>query len=64
MAEGHGLHTLLTLNGWTDHREPMKDEIKLVTTFLLLNFSVVALAVAGYQKAGMNFSAVLSHLVG
>ena len=47
-----------------DHRELMKDEIKLVTTFLLLNFFVVALAVAGYQKAGMNFSAVVSNLGG
>ena len=42
----------------------MKDEIKLVTAFLLLNFSVVILAIAGYQKAGMNFGAVLSHLKG
>ena len=47
-----------------DHHELMRDEIKLVTTFLLLNFSVVALAVAGYQKAGMNLSAVVSHLGG
>ena len=42
----------------------MKDEIKLVTAFLALNFSVVILAVARYQKAGMDLSAVLSHLGG
>ena len=42
----------------------MKDEIKLVTTFLLLNFSIVFVVIAGYQKAGMNLSAVLSHLRG
>ena len=42
----------------------MKDEIKLVTAFLMLNFSIVILAVAGYQKAGMNLGAVLNHLKG
>ena len=42
----------------------MKDEIKLVTAFLMLNFSIGILAVAGYQKAGMNLGAVLSHLKG
>ncbi len=40
----------------------MKDDIKLVTTFLVLNFSVVALAIAGYQKSGMRLGAVFSHL--
>ena len=40
----------------------MKDDIKLVTAFLVLNFSVVALAIAGYQKSGMRLGAVLSHL--
>ena len=40
----------------------MKDDIKLVTAFLVLNFSVVALAIAGYQKSGMRLSAVFSHL--
>ena len=40
----------------------MKDDIKLVTAFLVLNFSVVALAIAGYQKSGMQLGAVLSHL--
>jgi hypothetical protein len=42
----------------------MKDEFTLVTAFLILNFSVVALAIVGYQKSGMRFSAVLSHLTG
>ena len=40
----------------------MNDDIKLVMAFLLLNFSVVVLAVAGYQKAGMDLGAVLDHL--
>jgi hypothetical protein len=40
----------------------MKDDIKLVTAFLVLNFSVVALAIAGYQKSGMRLGAVFSHL--
>ena len=53
MADGHGLNTSLTVSRMADHRELMKDEIKLVTTFLLLNFSVVALAVAGYQKLSL-----------
>ncbi len=42
--------------------DDMKDDIKLVTAFLVLNFSVVALAIAGYQKSGMRLGAVLSHL--
>ena len=40
----------------------MRDELKLITAFLMLNFSVVALAIAGYQKSGMRLGAVLSHL--
>ena len=40
----------------------MKDDIKLVTAFLVLNVSVVALAIAGYQKSGMRLGAVFSHL--
>jgi len=40
----------------------MRDELKLITAFLVLNFSVVALAIAGYQKSGMRLGAVLSHL--
>ena len=42
----------------------MTDESKLIAAFLALNFSVVALAVAAYQKSGMDFGAVLSHLKG
>ena len=42
--------------------DTMKDDIKLVTAFLVLNFSVVALAIAGYQKSGMRLGAVFSHL--
>ena len=40
----------------------MKDEIKLTFAFLALNAGVIALAVAGYSKGGMNISAVLQHL--
>ena len=40
----------------------MRDELKLITAFLVLNFSVVALAIAGYLKSGMSLDAVLSHL--
>ena len=40
----------------------MRDELKLITAFLVLNFSVVALAIAVYQKSGMRLDAVLSHL--
>ena len=42
----------------------MTDESKLIAAFLVLNFSVVALAVAAYQKSGMDFGSVLSHLKG
>ena len=45
-----------------DQIERMRDELKLITAFLVLNFSVVALAIAGYQKSGMRLDAVLSHL--
>ena len=62
MADGHGLNTSLTVSGMADQGELMKDEIKLVTAFLVLNFSVVALAIAGYQKSGMRLGAVFSHL--
>ena len=47
-----------------DQRWAMNDESKLVAAFLALNLSVVALVVAGYQKSGMDFGAVLSHLRG
>ena len=40
----------------------MNDEIKLVTAFLALNAGVIALAVAGYAKGGMNIGAVFQHL--
>jgi len=42
----------------------MKDEIKLVAAFLALNAGVIALAVAGYAKGGMNIGSVISHLGG
>lgn len=45
-----------------DQIASMRDELKLITAFLVLNFSVVALAIAGYQKSGMRLGAVLSHL--
>ncbi len=40
----------------------MKDEVKLVAAFLALNAGVIALAVAGYTKGGMNIGSVISHL--
>ena len=40
----------------------MNVEVKLVAAFLALNAGVIALAVAGYAKGGMNISAVLQHL--
>ena len=42
----------------------MNDESKLVAAFLALNLGVVVLVVAAYQKSGMDFGAVLSHLKG
>ena len=36
--------------------------MKLAGAFLALNAAVIALAVAGYVKSGMNFVAVLEHL--
>ena len=55
-------NTLATIVPSIDQVVDMKDEIKLVTAFLVLNFSVVALAIAGYQKSGMRLGAVFSHL--
>ena len=55
-------NTLATIVPSIDQIVVMKDEIKLVTAFLALNFSVVALAIAGYQKSGMRLGAVFSHL--
>ena len=40
----------------------MKEEAKLVVAFLALNAGVIALAVAGYTKGGMNIGSVISHL--
>ena len=40
----------------------MQDDIKLVTAFLVLNAGVIAIAIAGYTKGGMNIGAVLQHL--
>ena len=40
----------------------MKDEVKLVVAFLALNAGVIALAVAGYTKGGMNIGSVIGHL--
>ena len=42
--------------------QPMKDEVKLVAAFLVLNAGVIALAIAGYAQGGMNIRAVLQHL--
>ena len=55
-------NTLATIVPSIDQVVVMKDEFKLVTAFLVLNFSVVVLAIAGYQKAGMRLGAVFSHL--
>ena len=40
----------------------MNEEIKLIAAFLALNAGVIALAVAGYTKGGMDISAVVQHL--
>ena len=40
----------------------MQDDIKLIAAFLALNAGVVAIAIAGYTKGGMNIGAVLQHL--
>ena len=55
-------NTLATIVPSIEQVVVMKDEFKLVTAFLVLNFSVVALAIAGYQKSGMRLGAVFSHL--
>ena len=39
----------------------MKDDTKLVAAFLALNAGVIALAIAGYTKGGMNIGAVLDY---
>ena len=58
------MKTLVTIESTIVHIWVMKDEFKLIAAFLVLNLSVVALAIMGYQKSGMRFSAVLSHLTG
>ena len=58
------MKTLVTIESTIGHIWTMKNEFKLVTAFLVLNLSVVALAIAGYQKSGMRLSDVLSHLTG
>ena len=40
----------------------MEDDVKLTIAFLALNAGVIALAIAGYSKAGMNIGAVIQHL--
>ena len=45
-----------------DQIASMRDDLKLIAAFLLLNLSVIAIAIAGYQKSGMHLDAVLSHL--
>ena len=59
-----GLNTLATVAPVAGQRWEMNDESKLVAAFLALNLSVVVLVVAAYQKSGMDFGAVLSHLKG
>ena len=58
------MKTLVTIESTIGHIKIMKNEFKLVAAFLVLNLSVVALAIVGYQKSGMRLSAVLSHLMG
>ena len=43
------MKTLVTIESTIGHIGLMKDEIKLITAFLVLNLSVVALAIVGYQ---------------
>ena len=40
----------------------MEDDVKLAIAFLALNAGVIALAIAGYSKGGMNLGAVIQHL--
>ena len=40
----------------------MNNEVKLVAAFLTLNAGVIALAIVGYSKGGMNLGAVIRHL--
>ena len=40
----------------------MHNDIKPVAAFLILNAGVIAIAIAGYTKGGMNIGAVLQYL--
>tara|TARA_B100001063_G_scaffold214186_1_gene214254 strand:- start:8 stop:136 length:129 start_codon:yes stop_codon:yes gene_type:complete len=42
----------------------MKDEIKVVSGFLVLNSMIISGVVLLYMKGGMRFEKVLSHLFG
>ena len=46
----------------TADNSAMEDDVKLTIAFLALNAGVIALAIAGYAKAGMNIGAVIQHL--
>ena len=54
--------TLRATQGRFVSEPSQSDAIKLSISVLLLIGLSLALAVAGYIKAGMNFSAVLDHL--
>ena len=54
--------TLREMNGCFVSEPSHSDAIKLSISVLLLIGLTLALAVAGYIKAGMNLSAVLDHL--
>lgn len=54
--------TLLAMHGCFVSEPSQSDAIKLSISVLLLIGLTLALAVAGYIKAGMNLSAVLDHL--
>lgn len=40
----------------------MNDELKLSIAFLALNAGVIALAISGYIKGGMNFGSVVDYI--
>ena len=54
--------TLRAMHGRFVSEPSESDAIKLSISVLLLIGLTLALAVAGYIKAGMNLSAVLAHL--
>ena len=40
----------------------MTNELKITLAFIAINGAIIAFALAGYQKAGMNLETVLDHI--